>query len=153
MWWLVIPGFTTLCYLDFTTNTTNTINQSNFKRDNGIVIHCDTGDLLIFFSFSIRQSSSIHWSVYEQQQRVVNVSETVVDIYNCKATHSLVYFDWTSFFKLCLFLTRAYAHVPFWSIDLCMSSSRRWECEWNCCWHLQLQGDSLTHVLWLNFFL
>ena len=66
-----------------------------------------------FFSPELMPMSLlIHWSVYEQQQRVVNVSETFVDIYNCKATHSLVYFNWTAFFKLYLFLTGAYAHVP-----------------------------------------
>ena len=52
----------------------------------------------------MRMSLLIHWSVYEQQQRwVVNVSETVVDIYNSKATRSLVYFNWTAFFKLYFF--------------------------------------------------
>ena len=143
-----------------------------------------------FFWLDLCVSLPIHWSVHEQQQRVVNVSETVVDIYNCKATHSLVHFDWTAFFKLCLFLTGAcvcpfpsidlcmsskkglwmwvkllststiarqlthsctliellflnvpFSHrslcaCPFWSIDLYMSSSRRWECKWNCCWNL-----------------
>ena len=60
-----------------------------------------------FFSPELmRMSLLIYWSVYEQQQCVVNVNETVVNIYNCKATHSLVYFDWTVFLKLCLFLSQ-----------------------------------------------
>ena len=39
---------------------TQTINWSNFKRVNDIVIHCDTWDLLISFSISIRHCSSIY---------------------------------------------------------------------------------------------
>ena len=68
-----------------------------------------------------------------------NVSETAVDIYNCKATHSLVYFNWTAFFNLSL------CACPFWSIDLCMSSSRRWECELTSIIARQLT-HSLTHI-------
>ena len=71
-----------------------------------------------FFSLElVCVSLPSHWSVYEQQQRVGNVSETVVDSYTCKATHSLVYFDWTAFLKLCLFLTGAVC-VPsiHWSV-------------------------------------
>ena len=98
-------------------------------------------------------SLPVHCSVYEQQQRVVNVSETVVDIYNCKATDSLVYFNWNAFFNLCLFLTRAYAHVPSDPLICVWAATKGCECEWNCCWHLQLQGNSHTCVLQLNHFL
>ena len=95
----------------------------------------------------------IHWSVHEQRQRVVNVSETVVVFHICKATHSLVYFDWSAFFKLCLFLTGACVRVPSHPLICVWAATKGCECEWNCCWHLQLQGNSLTCVLWLNCFL
>ena len=47
--------------------------------------------LWLFLPGLMCMSLPIQWSVYEQQQRVVNVSEAVVDIYNCKATHSLTH--------------------------------------------------------------
>jgi len=89
----------------------------------------------------------IHWSVHEQRQRVVNVSETVVVFYICKATHSLVYFDWSAFFKLCLFLTGACVRVPSHPLICVWAATKGCECEWNCCWRRQLQGNSLTCVL------
>ena len=109
--------------------------------------------LCLFCPELMCMSLPIHWSVYEQQQRVVNVSETVVDIYNCKATHSLVYFDWMAFIKLCLFLTGAYGHVPSDPLICVWAATKGCECEWNSCCLLYLQGSSLTHVLRLNWFL
>ena len=121
----------------------------NCKATHSLVYFNWTASLnCTFFSLELMcMSLLIHWSVYEQQQRVVNVSETVVVFYICKAAHSLVYFDWTGFFKLCLFLTGACARVPSHPLICVWAATKGCECEWNSCWHLQLQGNSLTRVL------
>ena len=56
-WWFWVS----LVYAIWILHPTQSINWSNFERNNDIVIHCDTWELLIFLSFSIRHSSSICW--------------------------------------------------------------------------------------------
>jgi len=131
MWWLVILGFTSLCYLD---STSNTIHQ---------LIKLQKGQ---WYSHPL-------WHPKIRQAAAKGCEcEWICCCLLYLQGNSLTYFDWTAFFKLRLFLTGACMRVLSHPLICVWAATKRCECEWNCCWHLQLQGNSLTRVLWLNCF-
>ena len=161
-WWFWVSLVYAISFL----HPTQSINWSNFKRVNDVfwIACCWTLDNSAALSCLPRPwgsacrnrrhashagfdpQSPLAWTVLLYSS-MVNVTRACMHV----SSHPLICV-WAATMG-CAFRPGADVPVPSYPLNCIWAAAKGCECEWNCCWHLQLQGISLTHVLWLNCFL